>query len=256
MQNRPSDTLAAVQERFERDGFVHIENFLNPQELHEVETHLKDYLGSIVPTLAKSEAIYEDYDNPATLKQLFYMHLRDSFFSQLLGNPRIVGVAAALLKDRVTGKNVNYLNKPAGSGKPTPPHQDGFYYSLIPNEALTIWIALDDVDHENGALHYVKASHTRGLLSHSASNVLGFSQRLAGQNITEIGEEVTCQAKRGDCLIHHSLTVHSADGNRSKRTRRALALVYYAERAKIDEGAQQRYLESVTAQQKEQRILS
>jgi phytanoyl-CoA hydroxylase len=256
MVDRPNESLAGLQEGFERDGFVHIESFLSAQEIDQVETHLKDYIESIVPTLAKSEAMYEDYNDPRTLKQLFYMHLRDPFFSQLLDNPRIVGLAAALLKNKVVSKNVNFLNKPAGSGKPTPPHQDGFYYSLTPNEALTIWIPLDDVDHENGALHYVKGSHKRGMLSHTASNVLGFSQRLPGVNTAEIGEEVTCQAKRGDCLIHHSLTIHSADGNRSKRTRRALALVYYAERAKVDEGAQQRYLESVTTQQKEQRILS
>src|SRR6185503_13173816 len=109
MLDGSSERQARLEERFQRDGFVHIESFLSPQEVDEVEVHLKDYIELIVPTLAKSEAIYEDYDNPTTLKQLFYMHLRDSFFSQLLDNPRIVGLAAALLKDKVISKNVNFL---------------------------------------------------------------------------------------------------------------------------------------------------
>ena len=42
-----------------------------------------------------------------------------------------------------------------------------------------------------------------------------------------------CQA--GDLLVHHSLTIHRADGNQSvDRTRKALGFIYYAQQAKED----------------------
>lgn len=49
--------------------------------------------------------------------------------------------------------------KPPRIGKGTPPHQDGYYFMLEPNEAVTMWMALEDVNEENGCVRYVKESH-------------------------------------------------------------------------------------------------
>jgi len=42
-------------------------------------------------------------------------------------------LASFPLGDEVTGKNLQYFNKPAGIGQATPPHQDGYYFKLVPN---------------------------------------------------------------------------------------------------------------------------
>jgi len=47
--------------------------------------------------------------------------------------------------------------------------------------------------------------------------------------------EVPVTARPGDLLVHHSLTIHSADANNSgSRQRRSLGLIYYSANAKQD----------------------
>lgn len=246
-----------LQRDFEGDGFVHLRGFMSPAEMEEIEKHLARFIRDVVPTLPKAKAMYEDYARPETLKQLAGLEA-DPFFAQLLANPKLIGLVQALLRDAVVPESKNKIqlfNKPPDWGKATPPHQDGYYFCLVPNEAATVWIALDDIDDENGALGYIRGSHKKGVLPHDASQVLGFSQGLTAGARLELGEEVICRVNRGDVLVHHSLTVHFAGANTSRRSRRAIGLVYYAQKAKLDEEAFRRVLESLERQRKAQGVV-
>jgi phytanoyl-CoA hydroxylase len=237
----------ALREIFQRDGFVQIDGFLDPGEADEVEHNVARFIRDNVPTLSKNAAIYQVYGQPETLKQVTCLEI-DAFFSGLLFSTKIQGTAEALLGERVVPQSIQFFNKPPRTGMATPPHQDGYYFCLVPNEAITVWIALDDINSENGALHYWKGSHKKGVLDHTASYVLGFSQGLANSPEKGLEGETVCHVKRGGCLIHHSLMVHAACPNTSERSRRALGLVYYGESARLDAEAYRRYQESVMEQ--------
>jgi len=156
----------------------------------------------------------------------------------------------------VIPKGIEMFNKPPRIGKGTPPHQDGFYFCLTPCEALTVWIAIDDADAENGAVSYVRGSHHLGVVPHGATHVLGFSQGLEGGEAQKFGEPALCVVRRGDCLVHHCRTIHFAGPNRTDRSRRALGLVYYSATARLDEAAQERYRESLRKQREAAGITS
>ena len=93
-----------------------------------------------------------------------------------LFNNKFKRLAEILLEGSVVGQNMQYFNKPTKIGKPTPPHQDGYYFMLTPCEALTMWLALDEVDEKNGCVRYVRGSNHLTMRSHSQTNTLGFSQ--------------------------------------------------------------------------------
>jgi phytanoyl-CoA hydroxylase len=237
----------ALREIFRRDGFVRIDGFLRSGEADRIEKNVIRFIRDVVPTLPKNAAMYQINGQPETLKQLSCLE-NDPFFSGLLSSTRIQGTAEALLGEKVSPNSIQFFNKPPRTGMATPPHQDGYYFCLVPNEAVTVWIALDDIDSENGALHYWKGSHKKGVLDHNASYVLGFSQGLANFPEKGLEGETVCHVKRGGCLIHHSLMVHAAGPNTSERSRRALGLVYYGESARLDAEAYRRYQESVAEQ--------
>jgi len=246
----------ALREAFERDGFVHLPGFMNAREIDALETRMNRVIRDVVPTLPKTVAMYEDYSRPETLKQLNLPDGADPYFPQLRDGPKLTDLVRLLLRDDVVPRQVEYFCKPPGVGKATPPHQDGYYFCLVPNEAATVWVALDDLDDENGTLHYLAGSHRKGVLPHGASRVLGFSQGLAGVDLKEIGREVVCRVRRGDALVHHSLTVHLAPGNTSAdRLRRAVGFVYYAKRAQVDPEQQRRYQESLERQRREAGVI-
>lgn len=58
----------------------------------------------------------------------------------------------------------------------------------------------------------------------------------------DIANEVAIHARPGDLLVHHAMTIHRAEGNRSReRSRRAIGFIYYDKRAKEDVVAKQAY---------------
>ena len=57
-------------------------------------------------------------------------------------------------------------------------HRDDFYWCVVEHNALTVWIALDNVDQSNGGVIYYDASHLLGLLEHEDSFVPGSLQKV------------------------------------------------------------------------------
>ena len=233
----------ATKEAFDRDGFVHLAGFLGPVEVADLSRRLDRYVREIVPGIPPADKFYEDKGNTGTLKQLVRMSEHDAYFRDLLMQGRFEEMARLLLGDGVVPKGVEYFNKPPKIGRPTPPHQDGYYFMIVPNEAATFWVALEEVDAENGCLRYVRGSHRRGIRSHRRTDTLGFSQGISDYGRPEdAANEVAFSVHPGDVLVHHSLTIHRADGNTSdRRTRQAIGLVYYSGAAREDKAAQQAY---------------
>ena len=105
------------------------------------------------------------------------MHTHDNYFRLLFTN-QLQQVAENCLGSKVVGKNLQYFNKVPKVSKPTPPHQDGFYFRIKPQRAVTGWLALDPADESNGCLRYVRGSADGPLRPHGFSGVLGFSQTI------------------------------------------------------------------------------
>ena len=233
---------------FERDGFVVIRQLLPPGELAQLQDNLDRYVRDVVPGLQDADAFYEDRARPETLKQLQRMG-QDSFFELYGRHPRWVAVAEALLGEPAVAEQPEWFNKPPGTNHVTPPHQDNYYFCLTPPSVLTIWLALDDVDAENGCLRYVEGSHHRGFRSHARSKVLGFSQGITDYNVDDFTREVAVTLRAGDAVAHHGMTIHRADANVSAtRNRRSFAMVFKGVSCQRDEAAYARYLTSAREQ--------
>jgi phytanoyl-CoA hydroxylase len=233
---------------FDLNGFVHLPGYLSDSKRIEVESRLEEYLEKIVPRLEPGKAIYEGKGSDRILKQLVDMQIEDSFFNALLHDPIRIDLVSELLGEPAIARTVEFFGKPPLVGTPTPPHQDGYYFCLKPNHALTVWIALDKCDLENGCIHYVRGSHLNGLVEHLGSGVPGFSQGVQSMGWSN-ESSVQMQVAAGDALIHHSLTIHYTDANGSERPRRALGLVYFAESAQRDPESWNRYQKSFQEQQ-------
>jgi len=204
-----------------RDGFVVIRDFYHGAGFDELVEQLDRYIAEVVPTLPDSDAFFQDRKSPETLKQM--QHMVDPFFEEYGKREPFVSLAEALMGEPVRAQRPEWFNKPPGTDHATPPHQDNFYINLDP-PPLTMWLALDPVDQENGCLRYCRGTHRDGLRPHSRTRVLGFSQ-----GISDYGE--------------------AAEANRTTdRQRRAFAMVYYAGSAERNDEAHQAYMRQVGQQ--------
>jgi phytanoyl-CoA hydroxylase len=203
-----------------------------------------------VPTLPDSAAFYHEASRPETLKQMQHMGV-DPFFKAYPKRARWIEFAATLVGEEVDALEPEWFNKPPDTEHPTPPHQDNFYFCLKPPNVLTLWLALDPVDEENGCLRYVRGSHTGGIRPHSPTQVLGFSQSVSDYGPDEEALEQPILLEPGDLVVHHGETIHRADPNRSAtRHRRAFGIVYRGKSCSRDEAAFQRYEDAVKEQHK------
>jgi phytanoyl-CoA hydroxylase len=237
--------------QFDADGFVVVRSFLPEADFAELNRELDRYIHNVVPTLPDGDAFYEDRARPDTLKQLSRIE-QDPFFKAYLQHPVWNDMASALLGEPVDCQGAEWFNKPPATNHITPPHQDNYYFCLTPPQVLTMWLALDNVDEENGCLRYVRGSHRTGLRPHGRTKTLGFSQGIPDYGPSDRAQEIAIQARPNDVLIHHGDTIHRADANRSAtRHRRSFALVFRGQSARRDPAAYQKYLDSARTQHQE-----
>ena len=239
---------------FERDGFVTLSSFYSEDELLAIEDAVECFIAERVPALSPEHVYLEDKSNPSSLKQIQRLHEHESFFERMM-NDKPKKLAQELLGEPVIGKNLQYFNKPPSLGKATPPHQDAYYFMIEPCRALTMWLALDEVDEGNGCIRYVRGSHMQGLRPHAQTETLGFSQGIYDYGDDDLDYEKVVMASPGDLLAHHALTIHRAGSNQSAtRSRRALGFIFYGESAKEDAvthaSYQQKLRHEMTAQGK------
>lgn len=228
------ETLDQAKAQFDRDGYTVIRGFLNPEEVEQFAQRIDFYIEHVLPHLPPHAAFYEEDGRPETLFRLDNLQDRYRWGHEVLHQPRFVELAGRLLDDVAEPKGTQMFGKAPRIGKETPAHQDGYYFKLVPNEALTMWLPLDRTDEQNGCIRYVPGSHRGPVRPHGTSKVFGFSQGITDYAQADFDAEHVIVADPGDLIVHHSLTIHRADPNQSDRRRWALGMVHYAQRAKPD----------------------
>ncbi len=242
--------FSGLKEVFRRDGYVFIPGFISREEVRLLNEKLERFIREQLPFMDTRHYFYEDKNDTATLKQMQDLEKYDAYFSRLAVQSRYALLAENLLGEKVVCKTVEYFNKPPKIGKPTPPHQDGYYFMLQPQQAVTMWLALEEVTEETGCVKYIPGSHLKGMRPHGRTATLGFSQGITDFGTTkDLESEMSFPAQAGDLLVHHSLTIHRAGPNTtSDKTRKALGLIYFGASAKEDTEAKEKYKRQLAAE--------
>ena len=229
------------KQAYDRDGFLVVRAFLVGDELDTLQRELERYIRDVVPGLPDADAFYQDKSRPETLKQMQHMDC-DSFFAEYTEHSQWKSLAEALIGEEAHCEGQEWFNKPPNTEHPTPPHQDNYYCNLVPPNVATLWLALDEVGEENGALRYVRGSHLRGRRPHARNNVLGFSQGITDYGPEDEAREFKALMKSGDVVAHHGWTIHRADPNQTTdRQRRSFAMVFRGASCQVDSEGLQRY---------------
>jgi len=129
--------------------------------------------------------------------------------------------------------------KPAAGGGVNMWHQDSPYWGILTpkDQQVTAWIALDDVDVENGCMKMVPGSQHWGNTIEYLHTLKDFDDM---EKVHEFrGHPVTvktCPVRKGEVHFHHSLTWHGSGRNMSGRPRRAIALHFLTDQSRYVKG--------------------
>jgi hypothetical protein len=221
----------AEVDRFHRDGFIAIERLAAPDSMAELARVYDDILERRLDCSLTDEPL------GGVTRQIMFPDRYHPIFKENEAYRRGKAIAALLLGiDEPVPVFQMLIYKEPGQLATTPWHQD-FSYTKMPfaaagariphDEVLQFWVPLDDVDEQNGCMHFVPGVHTEPLFPHYvASGEADHSQRLLAirhpERALDLSRTVACPLKAGGATVHNYGTPHFTPGNLSKdRPRRA-----------------------------------
>lgn len=207
---------------YRRDGLVHPAYRLPPALLAQMRTALEELLDVTRGTPPESIVC----PHVPALNGL-PAAISDKWLT-LCTLPAIVDRVQSVLGPDIILWGSQVFCKPAGTGLEVPWHQDGEYWPIRPLATCSAWIALDDVDVENGAMRYIPGSHReQRLFPHARSERadLALNEVLDPRHVDEsLARYDTLRA--GELSLHDVYLVHGSAANRSNRRRAGFVARY------------------------------
>lgn len=210
----PQRLAPADIERWNRDGYLGPLDVYRGEEICDLRGYFDGLLAEALAAGADSYSISS-------------AHLKHARVWDVLTHPTIVGFVRDLLGNDVVGWGAHFFCKLPGDGKRVDWHQDCSYWPLTPTKAVTVWLAIDDADQQNGCMEVYCGSHTHGLIDFEVSDPN--SANVLDQSVSHperYGRHQCTPLQAGQISIHSDLLVHGSAPNTSQRRRCGLTLRY------------------------------
>ncbi len=213
---------------FRTNGYLRGNTVLSDEQVEELRSEVERVIEQRDRTDVKQPVLLHNFtkDESAPLWQIVNIWEASEAYAKLIRNQTICEEMAQLTESdtlRIWHDQIQY--KPAAKGGVNMWHQDAPLWPIIlPMTEVSAWVALDDVDVDNGCMSMVPGSHLWGDHMDMMREWKDFEKDVP----TEFqGHPVTvkkCPVKKGEVHYHHALTWHGSHANTSGRPRRAIAL--------------------------------
>lgn len=237
-----------AKEKYDKQGWILVESVLDHKEIDLVLTELKQFIEKNKDKFESREINYVNKEEGIVNSIHCLRKYDNGFFKNFQDNPALSEFIGYLLNETAECRGGEAFLKPAQKGLASPMHQDDFYWCVQGHNALTCWIALDDVSEENGGVSYYDESHKLGLLAHEPSFAPGSSQMVRKDLLPPPNKVIVPRMKRGDMLVHHALTIHGSSANTSGKSRRGMTVQYKAKNSSYDLDRKKAYEISLSEQ--------
>lgn len=225
---------------FYEKGFVKISNLFSTNEINKVlkEINLiKEKFNKI-----NNPNLHLTKDNKVNTIHDINKFINSNVLNKVSKNKKLINIVEYILDGQITARNFEFFLKPKNTGKPSPVHQDNFYWNIKNKKALNVWIACTNSSKKNGGVFYFEKSHNIGLIDHELSYAAGSSQKVPDKIVKSFSYKKSYpNLKPGDCIIHHCEVAHGSEKNSSKLDRIGLVISYKKKGARVDKNGWDRY---------------
>ncbi len=224
----------AQREAFARDGWVRLPGFLSEAELRTIEPIYEALLRREIPVAGRDYCdMTGSYDTPVEQFAILNVMLPRRYHAPLQGNVyerRAGAVARALCGDDMDLDYDQFVAKPPHQpGAVFHWHQDlGYWPVTADTRTATFWLALDEVDLDNGCVQFVDGSHREPeLRGHEPLRGSRDDNHTMVARVDPATDRIRpARLHRGDVTVHHERTVHGSGGNESARWRRGYVVAF------------------------------
>ena len=220
--------------QFRELGYLHKIKVLNAEQINALSEQLYEMVD---PEHEGNEFFYEYHSNESEDPETAIFHALGAWrvrpaFHDVLWNPAFTMAAYQLLGANFRLFHDQLFSKPARHGGVVAWHQDFSYWTwTAPMSHLTCWIALDDVDKENGSMYYIPNSHRWGLLEKESltGDMDAIREKLTETQVADFDKKVPVEMGAGEASFHHPLLMHGSYENTSERGRRATIINVFSD---------------------------
>ncbi|GAA3412382.1 phytanoyl-CoA dioxygenase family protein [Paenibacillus hodogayensis] len=213
--------------RYKDQGYVIVESVLQQSEIDTALQEIDDIIqgrmaGPKVQRIKpNSEPTTPEQREFATRKIYNYVDYAPAL-RHIAYHEDILATVRKLLGDEPKLIDEQGLLKPPYGGGEKPWHQDMAYGGLFyKKQIVTVWIALDAADLDNGCMHLIPRSHLAGGAPHYAIR----DWQICDHHVN-VEHDVAAVIAPGGALFFSGLLWHGTPANFSAKRRRALQLRY------------------------------
>ena len=217
---------SAQIEQYNQDGYLIIEGFLNQEEVSKLYQIAIDD-----KTMSKNAINVNDSTGKRSKLSLWYKP-GDDVYGLLTRSESLVNSVDKLLDGdaAVCHFHSKLMQKEPKVGGAWEWHQDyGYWYKnefLLPDQMMSVMVAITDANTENGCLQVIKGTHKMGRVEHGfAGEQVGASQRYVDLALQTM-ELIFVELKAGDVLFFHSNLLHRSEANLSDKARWSMISCY------------------------------
>ena len=145
----------------------------------------------------------------------------------LVCNPRMLDYVEDIVGPNIICIMTHYFSKNPTDSKTVYWHQDAQFWPITPSKVVTAWIAIDDVDRDNGAMQLFPGSHHRGVIPFEY--VTDQENGVLNEHVHDperFGEPVAVEMRAGQLSLHTDMLLHGSLPNNSGRRRCGLTIRY------------------------------
>jgi ectoine hydroxylase-related dioxygenase (phytanoyl-CoA dioxygenase family) len=211
---------------YKQNGYLILKQFFNEEEAKKL------YKVAIEDTAVSKNAINVNDSSGKQSKLSLWYKPGNDIYGLLTRSESLVAAVDKLLDGDapVCHFHSKLMQKEPKVGGAWEWHQDyGYWYKnefLLPEQMMSVMVAITDANKQNGCLQVIKGSHKMGRVEHGFSGEqVGASQRFVDLSLKSM-ELVYVELEAGDVLFFHSNLLHRSEANLSDKPRWSMISCY------------------------------
>jgi len=235
-------TLSNTQlQQFKAQGFLLLPSFADVELCDTIKdiasAHLKhkvppietefEYVGKSKEERKRiSDGHAEQFEKHIVVRRLRQVYHRDIIFKQWMESEKLRPVLKQVLGEKPTitiAHHNSIMTKMPYSSTATAWHQDFRYWHFENDNLVSVWLALDSENDQNGVLEFIPGSHKMTFSASQFDEKEYFSETIL-QNSQLIESRTSYALKKGDVVLFHCKLLHRANKNNTDKPK--ISFVY------------------------------
>lgn len=207
-----------------KNGYAILHSFFDSKKCEEINTEIERLIQEQAVEFNSSEKI-------------MFANKKSDLINAVTQNKKLKNVLEFILGEEVVPfQTINFIK-----GSEQEAHSDSIHMTTFPlGYLLAVWIALEDISLEQGALSYYPGSHKLGYIMNkdynrggnrftlgSENNYLNYEKKIAETIQENKLKKNIFEAKKGDILIWHANLIHGGEPIVKKDSTRKSMVIHY-----------------------------